>query len=177
MGRRTIKVELTVDERETLFMWTRAGKTERRMAQRAEVILLAGEGRSIAFISCRTRLSMPNCWKWRDRFRRQGLEGLKDKARSGRPSRLRDGPALAGDVISQSQTEGWQQSMEYTQAGGSNWSGEHHGSCDPERCGSETAQSRVLVRPEHRSGVRGETGGDFGIISGTTGQCPGAGGR
>jgi len=85
MGRQAVRIELTQAERETLVMWSRAGKTERRMAQRAEVILLAAEGRSIAAISRQTRLSMQNSWKWRDRFRREGLAGLKDQARRGRP--------------------------------------------------------------------------------------------
>ncbi|HWR82733.1 MAG TPA: IS630 family transposase [Candidatus Deferrimicrobium sp.] len=85
MGRRVVQVELTAHERATLEMWCRAGKTEKRLAQRAAVILLAAAGNSISAISRETRLSMQNSWKWRDRFGRERLEVLKDKARSGRP--------------------------------------------------------------------------------------------
>ena len=85
MGRRVVAIELSKDERNTLEMWLRAGKTERRLVQRADVILLSSGGVPVREISRRSGLSMQSCSKWRNRFGRSGLDGLKDEARKGRP--------------------------------------------------------------------------------------------
>ena len=41
MGRPAPKIELSAEEKETLLRWMRSTKTERRMVERARVILLA----------------------------------------------------------------------------------------------------------------------------------------
>lgn len=83
-GRRTI-IELTEDQRATLRMWAGARKGERRLAERAQVILLSAEGVTVEQIAARTGLSATACSKWRKRFAAQGLDGLRDLPRSGRP--------------------------------------------------------------------------------------------
>ena len=67
------------------MMWASAGKTEQRIAQRAKVILLTAQGRRLPEISQRSGLSRQNCSRWRERFLRERIEGLKDDERSGRP--------------------------------------------------------------------------------------------
>lgn len=66
MGRRVVQVELTAHERATLEMWCRAGKTEKRLAQRAAVILLAAAGNSISAIGreCQCTSSLHGAMWW-----------------------------------------------------------------------------------------------------------------
>lgn len=86
MGRKAKQIFLDEEEYKTLKMWERSGKTEQRLSQRAKVILLSSQGITLKDISGKTGLSWQNCLKWRARFQREGIEGLKDKGRSGRPS-------------------------------------------------------------------------------------------
>ena len=88
MGRKMRKVELTAEEQATLRMRLREGKTEQRAVQRAKVILMSTEETSLKEISRKTGLSIYNCMKWRRRFFKSRLKGLKDKQRSGRPQEL-----------------------------------------------------------------------------------------
>jgi len=85
MGRTRISISLTGEDEKTLRMWANAGTIEHRMAQRANVILLSAEGLSLPEISVRTGISPQNCSRWRKRFAEDGIEGLNDLPRSGRP--------------------------------------------------------------------------------------------
>lgn len=89
MERTKIDIRLTEEEATTLKLWTAAGTTEQRMAKRARVILLSAEGCSLERVSAGSGLSQQNCSKWRKRFLRDRLEGLRDAPRSGRPRRIR----------------------------------------------------------------------------------------
>lgn len=80
-----VVIELTAEERQTLAMWAGARKGERRMAERAQVILLSAQGLPLREVSGASGLSPQNCSKWRKRFAGQRLEGLRDRPRSGRP--------------------------------------------------------------------------------------------
>ena len=85
MGRTIVRIKLSREEEETLRMWVGAHKTEQRMAQRAKVILFSAEGLNLDEISTRSGLSPQNCSKWRVRFMKDRLDGLKDKPGRGRP--------------------------------------------------------------------------------------------
>lgn len=85
MGKRAIRVELTEEEASTLEMWVNAGRTEQRLVGRARIILLAAEGHPLWRISEEVGLSVNVCLKWRKRFMRDRLDGLKDRPRSGKP--------------------------------------------------------------------------------------------
>ena len=78
-------ITLTAEEQQTLEMWAGARKGERRLVERAEVVLLSAQGLPLREVSRRSGLSPQNCSKWRKRFSRQGLAGLQDRPRSGRP--------------------------------------------------------------------------------------------
>jgi transposase len=60
-------------------------KSEYRQRVRAQVVLHAAHGRSNARIARETGLHIDTVRRWRGRFARQGLAGLADRARSGRP--------------------------------------------------------------------------------------------
>jgi len=87
MGAR-VKVDLTEEQKATLMMWVGSGKTEQRMALRANVVLLAAEGLGLKELAERTGLNWQSCLKWRKRFLESGLEGLRDKAGRGRPQAI-----------------------------------------------------------------------------------------
>lgn len=83
MGRKAKKIELSPEQREKLISIINSQKSEQRMVQRSKVILLANKGKTMEEISKETSLSPQNISKWRLRFEKQGLEGLKDKEGRG----------------------------------------------------------------------------------------------
>ena len=83
---RAAEVALTDEERATLRSWLAAGKTERRLAFRAAVILGVAEGLSNQAVAARLGARPATVSKWRGRFARAGLPGLADAPRSGKPS-------------------------------------------------------------------------------------------
>jgi transposase-like protein len=52
---------------------------------RARIVLLASEEVPNKEIASRLHTSPQVVWKWRKRFHQEGLEGLEDRPRSGRP--------------------------------------------------------------------------------------------
>lgn len=66
--------------------WVRAHTTEQRMVKRARVVLLAGEGQTNRRIAAATGLSQWAVSRWRRRYQTDGLEGLRDRPRPGRPA-------------------------------------------------------------------------------------------
>jgi transposase len=82
---RAAEVILTDEQRATLGGWLSAGKTERRMAFRAEVILAVAEGLSNQAVAERVGTRPATVSKWRGRFAQEGLSGLRDASRSGKP--------------------------------------------------------------------------------------------
>src|SRR5580692_8261936 len=79
------EVVLTDEQRATLRGWLSAGKTEQRMAFRAEVILAIAEGLSNQAVAARLDTRPATVSKWRGRFARAGFSGLLDAPRSGKP--------------------------------------------------------------------------------------------
>src|ERR1700724_379361 len=82
---RAAEVVLTDEQRATLRGWLGAGKTERRMAFRAEVVLVIAEGLSNEAVAERLGTRPATVSKWRGRFAQAGLSGLLDASRSGKP--------------------------------------------------------------------------------------------
>src|SRR5271166_5383851 len=82
---RAAEVALTSEQRATLRSWLAAGKTERRLAFRAQIILGVAEGLSNAATAARLATRSATVSKWRGRFARHGLAGVADAPRSGKP--------------------------------------------------------------------------------------------
>lgn len=76
----------TAEQHEALLVMNRSLKIEKRYSQRALVILLSLQNKNLQEIISSTGMSRPVVNKWRQRFRQHGLDGLKDAARSGKPS-------------------------------------------------------------------------------------------
>ncbi len=73
------------DDRRVLQSWVRAHTTEQRLLMRARVVLMAADGATNREIAAATRLSEAAAGRWRRRYEADGLEGLRDKPRPGRP--------------------------------------------------------------------------------------------
>jgi hypothetical protein len=92
MARKPYKyiISLTETERQELKALVSCGKTERRLADRARMILWADEGVTIAETTRRLECSEQIVLNWRrDYLARRDSEGpiaaLEDRPRSGRP--------------------------------------------------------------------------------------------
>ena len=72
-------------DREELARLTRSSSVRAGLAQRARIVLLAADGVSNTAIAEPVGVSRPTVIGWRDRYAAQGLAGLDDEPRSGRP--------------------------------------------------------------------------------------------
>jgi len=79
------RIELGDEERAALERVVRAGTSERRMVERAQIVLLASEGRSARQIAGSVGCALNTAKKWRGRFEAGGLDGLADLPRPGKP--------------------------------------------------------------------------------------------
>lgn len=80
---RTIKV--TREDRITLQRWARSRKVDNATATRARIVLMTREGLKADEIAEALSISARNVYKWIWRFDEEGLEGLRERERSGRP--------------------------------------------------------------------------------------------
>lgn len=80
------RIELTEEQRAELQSRRRSRTIKHADALRARIILLAADGVKSAEIAERVGVSRRNVYKWVWRFDEEGLDGLADKPRSGRPS-------------------------------------------------------------------------------------------
>jgi len=69
MSRPAPKIQLSAEEKETLLRWMRSTKTERRIVERARVILLASTGLSGKEIATRMETRTARVSKWLRRLR------------------------------------------------------------------------------------------------------------
>ncbi len=74
-------------ERQTLESWVRSHKIEKRLEERARIILLAAGGDQSKDIAVRLNMRQATVSKWRNRFYEHRLSGLHDAPRKGAPAR------------------------------------------------------------------------------------------
>ena len=79
-------IELTRNERVVLEKVARAQKLAYQSALRAKLILLAAQGLRNAEIARSLKTQVKTVRKWRGRFLKERLKGLKDLFRLGAPS-------------------------------------------------------------------------------------------
>jgi transposase len=78
-------VVLTAQQRSELEERARAYSLPYRDVVRARMILLAADGVPVDEIALRTDTRREVVWKWRKRFLEEGLDGLQERPRRGRP--------------------------------------------------------------------------------------------
>jgi len=84
-GRAALEIELTDEQREHLEKTVRRRTAPQRAVMRARIVLLAAEGVSNHAIGLRLGCSRYTAYLWRKRFFEEGLDGLADRPRPGRP--------------------------------------------------------------------------------------------
>jgi transposase len=82
------RLEVRGKDKSRLRAWARASGIRAGLAQRARIVLLAGEGHSNTEIAARVGVSRPTVLHWRDRYVEGGVAALQDRKRSGRPRRV-----------------------------------------------------------------------------------------
>lgn len=78
-------VELTAEVRAALVRRTRSPSLAAGLARRAQIVLLAADGLPVRQIATRLGVDRNVVRTWLDRFRAQGVDGLADRPRPGRP--------------------------------------------------------------------------------------------
>lgn len=80
-----IEIRLDDEQRALLESWTRKSKTEKRYADRANIILRSAKGESRNHIATSMEITLGIVSKWRKRFFEMGANGLYDLLRPGKP--------------------------------------------------------------------------------------------
>ena len=83
-------VRLTEVERAQLVAWSRRATSANALAVRSRIVLAAAEGMSTSAVARRLDVSVGTARRWRARFVGEGLEGLLDEPRPGRPRTVAD---------------------------------------------------------------------------------------
>ena len=88
MPRPATSITLGRDERQQLTSLVRLPKAQKRHVERARIVLLAADGVASQEIARQLGVGKAMVSKWRTRFEREGLAGLHDDHRPGRPPEL-----------------------------------------------------------------------------------------
>jgi transposase len=83
-------LRLSAAEQAELEGWARRRKTAQALALRARVVLRAAAGSSNTAIAAELGVAKHTVGKWRERFAKDRLEGLRDQPRSGAPRTVTD---------------------------------------------------------------------------------------
>jgi transposase len=86
------------EDRMTLTAWTRSSTVATGRAERAAIVLACAAGSGTSEAARRLGVSRPTVIKWRDRFAAQGIGGLDDEPRSGRPKVVDDAAIIAATL-------------------------------------------------------------------------------
>src|SRR3954451_4944310 len=92
------RLEVRGKDKSTLRSWVRASGIRAGLAQRARIVLLAGEGHSNTEIAARVGASRPTVIHWRDRYLEGGLCVLHERKRPGRPRRVDEAQLVAATL-------------------------------------------------------------------------------
>ena len=84
----TVAVSMPAEDRAELGRWMRAPSLPAGLAQRARIVLLADEGVGTNEIVHRVGVSKPTVIAWKKRYAAEGIAGLDDRAKPGRPSQI-----------------------------------------------------------------------------------------
>jgi len=89
---------LSDEDRATLESWTRSSTVSAGQRERAEIVLAVADATSVSGTARTLGVSRPTVIKWRDRFAADGIAGLGDLPRSGRPKIIDDAQILAATL-------------------------------------------------------------------------------
>ena len=89
-GRPKKPLEIGEEDRVKLRTIALRPKSAQAMAMRARIVLSCGQGMSNAEVARKLHITGATVGKWRERFRKLGLEGLLDEPRVGAPRKITD---------------------------------------------------------------------------------------
>ena len=82
----TVTVNVPPRDREVLQAWLRAPSIPAGLALRARIVLLAADGVAVKEIVERVGVSKPTVIGWKKRYAAEGVAGLEDRPKPGRPA-------------------------------------------------------------------------------------------
>jgi transposase len=88
MGVKRWVVEVSDADRAQLEAWLRTQSTAHALAIRARIVLGSAAGESIHTLSDRLKITERTVCLWRRRYASDGLDGLRNRPRAGRPRRI-----------------------------------------------------------------------------------------
>lgn len=97
MSRKAVTLNCTEKEKRQLEKWANGAKLEKRLHQRAQIILTCLEKKTNLQVAEQLDISRFTVAKWRTRFANKRLDGLIDHPRSGKPKKY--GPALRDKIL------------------------------------------------------------------------------
>ncbi|SFK13298.1 Homeodomain-like domain-containing protein [Nitrosomonas aestuarii] len=103
MPRKAIEITLTKEQREQLDTIVRSHSVERRIAERAGIILSCAAGKRNQSVALEHETSALRVSKWRKRYAKYGLAGLEDERRPGKPETY--GVAFRNRLLSKLETD------------------------------------------------------------------------
>ena len=84
----TVVVEMPAEDRAELSRWVRSSSLRAGLAQRARIALLAADGVGTNEIVNRVGVSKPTVIAWKKRYAIDGIAGLEDLPKPGRPAQI-----------------------------------------------------------------------------------------
>ncbi|MFL4902332.1 IS630 family transposase [Streptomyces sp. MMS24-I2-30] len=112
MGRPTVEVVLTDEERETLLRWSRRATSAQALALRCRIVLACADGLSNTQVGSDLGIHPTTVATWRKRFVANRLEGLADEKRPG-PARTVTDEQIEDVIV---------RTLETTPKGATHWS-------------------------------------------------------
>jgi transposase len=110
MSYQPTSIELKAEQKSVLESWIRSSTTEQRLVFRARIVTMANEGLGTGAIARELETRPATVSKWRMRFARLGLDGLKDAPRPGQRRRyLPEDERLVLQMLEQSPPAGYGQ--------------------------------------------------------------------
>jgi transposase len=94
----TVRVELPPRDREVLASWMRSSSIRAGLAQRARIVLLAADGVGTNEIVRRVGVSKPTVIGWKRRYAAEGVGGLEDRSKPGRPRTVDEAEVVAATL-------------------------------------------------------------------------------
>jgi transposase len=89
-GRPKKPMKIADEDRDKLTTMARRPKSGQALAMRARIVLSCGEGMSNSEVARKLNITGATVGKWRERFRKDGMDGLLDEPRVGAPRKITD---------------------------------------------------------------------------------------
>jgi transposase len=88
--REKIAFNYTKEQQDSIYRMLRKRNLSKQVSDRAKIIKLLMDGKSGYAVAAELIMSISTVYTWRDRFQKDGVDGLKDLPRSGQPRKISD---------------------------------------------------------------------------------------